>query len=59
MDIFIRNTVYTGPVRAVVLDWAGTAVDFGCMGPVAVFQEVFARRGVEVTVHEARAPMGS
>jgi phosphonoacetaldehyde hydrolase len=33
-------------------------VDFGCMGPVAVFQEVFARRGVEVTVHEARAPMG-
>ncbi|MFZ5812296.1 MAG: phosphonoacetaldehyde hydrolase [Thermodesulfobacteriota bacterium] len=58
MDIFIRNTVYTGPVRAVVLDWAGTAVDFGCMGPVAVFQEVFARRGVEVTVFEARAPMG-
>lgn len=58
MDIFIRNTVYTGPVKAVVLDWAGTAVDFGCMGPVAVFQEVFAHRGVKVTVHEARAPMG-
>lgn len=58
MDIFIRNTAYTGPVRAVILDWAGTAVDFGCMGPVAVFIEVFARRGVAVTVPEARAPMG-
>jgi phosphonoacetaldehyde hydrolase len=58
MDIFIRNTAYTGPIRAVILDWAGTAVDFGCMGPVAVFVEVFARRGVSVTIPEARGPMG-
>ncbi|QLA16206.1 phosphonoacetaldehyde hydrolase [Desulfolutivibrio sulfoxidireducens] len=58
MDIFIRNTAYTGPVRAVILDWAGSAVDFGCMGPVAVFLEVFDRRGVPVTIPEARAPMG-
>jgi phosphonoacetaldehyde hydrolase len=49
---------YTGPVRAVVLDWAGTAVDHGCVGPVAVFIEVFKRRGVEVTTAEARGPMG-
>ncbi len=49
---------YTGPVRAVVLDWAGTAVDYGCVGPVAVFVEVFKRRGVEVTTAEARGPMG-
>jgi phosphonoacetaldehyde hydrolase len=58
MDIFIRQTPYTGPVRAVVLDWAGTAVDYGCIGPVAVFMEVFKRRGVQVTTEEARAPMG-
>ena len=45
-------------VQAVVLDWAGTAVDYGCVGPVAVFVEVFKRRGVEVTPAEARAPMG-
>jgi phosphonoacetaldehyde hydrolase len=49
---------YTGPVQAVVLDWAGTAVDYGCIGPVAVFIEVFKRRGVAVTTAEARGPMG-
>ena len=48
----------TGPVRGVILDWAGTAVDYGCVGPVAVFIEVFKRRGVEVTAAEARKPMG-
>jgi phosphonoacetaldehyde hydrolase len=42
----------------VVLDWAGTAVDYGCIGPVAVFIEVFKRRGVGVTIAEARGPMG-
>lgn len=55
---FVRQLPYTGPVRAVVLDWAGTAVDFGCMGPAAVFQEAFARHGVTATVAEAREPMG-
>lgn len=58
MEIFIRTSPYTGPVRAVVLDWAGTAVDYGCMGPVAVFIEVFKRHGVSVTTAEARGPMG-
>jgi len=58
MDIFIRTTHYRGPVRGVILDWAGTAVDYGCIGPVAVFMEVFKRRGVKVTTEEARAPMG-
>ncbi len=45
-------------VHAIILDWAGTAVDHGCMGPVAVFVEVFKKRGVDVTMDEARAPMG-
>jgi phosphonoacetaldehyde hydrolase len=58
VDTFTRTTPYTGPVRAVILDWAGTAVDYGCIGPVAVFMEVFKRRGVQVTTAEARAPMG-
>jgi phosphonoacetaldehyde hydrolase len=58
MDIFIRNKRYTGPVRAVVLDWAGTAVDYGCMGPVSAFVEVFDREGVELSPDEARGPMG-
>lgn len=46
-------------IRAVVLDWAGTAVDHGCLAPVGVFIEVFARRGVAVSVEEARGPMGT
>lgn len=58
MSELVKSTRYTGPVRAVVLDWAGTAVDYGCVGPVAVFIEVFKRRGVAVTVAEARGPMG-
>jgi len=58
MEIFVRNKPYTGPVQAVVLDWAGTAVDYGCMGPVAVFIEAFHRLGIEVTAAEARLPMG-
>ena len=26
---------YTGPVRAVILDWAGTTVDHGSLAPLA------------------------
>ena len=58
MDIHVRNGAYKDPIRAIVLDWAGTAVDYGCVGPVAVFIEVFRRRDVEVTTAEARRPMG-
>ncbi len=53
-----RIKPYEGPVKAVIMDWAGTAVDYGCMGPVAAFIEVFRRRGISVTVLEARGPMG-
>ncbi|MCM3630156.1 phosphonoacetaldehyde hydrolase [Paenibacillus glycanilyticus] len=45
-------------IRAVMLDWAGTMVDFGCFAPLNVFVEVFGRKGVQVTVEEAREPMG-
>lgn len=58
MKPFLRRTVYTGPVQAVILDWAGTAVDHGCRGPVAVFSRAFERHGIEPEVAEVRAPMG-
>jgi phosphonoacetaldehyde hydrolase len=58
MDVSVRNKPYVGRVQAVVLDWAGTAVDYGCVGPVAVFIEVFGNHGLQVTSAEARAPMG-
>jgi phosphonoacetaldehyde hydrolase len=50
---------YRGKLQAVLLDWAGTTMDFGCIAPAVVFVEVFKRRGVPITVDEARAPMGA
>ncbi len=49
---------YTGPLQAAILDWAGTTVDFGCLAPAGAFMEAFARSGVEITLEQARAPMG-
>jgi len=49
---------YRGPLQAVILDWAGTTVDFGCFAPAGVFVRVFAERGVEISMREAREPMG-
>jgi phosphonoacetaldehyde hydrolase len=49
---------YTGPIRAVILDWAGTTVDHGSLAPVRVLQEVFARRGVSISEEAARRDMG-
>lgn len=48
----------THRVKAVIFDWAGTTVDFGCCAPAAVFIEVFRRKGIEVTLEQARGPMG-
>jgi phosphonoacetaldehyde hydrolase len=45
--------------KAVVFDWAGTMIDFGSFAPMAVFVQAFARFGVEVSIAEARAPMGA
>ncbi len=43
---------------AVLLDWAGTTVDYGSCGPAEVFRAIFKARGVEITTGEAREPMG-
>jgi phosphonoacetaldehyde hydrolase len=56
--MFTYQRRYTGPVRAVVLDWAGTTVDFGCLAPAAVFQRIFEDAGVPVSIDAARAFMG-
>jgi phosphonoacetaldehyde hydrolase len=34
-------------------------MDYGCMAPAVVFMEVFKRQGVEITIDEAREPMGA
>ncbi|MES2869004.1 MAG: phosphonoacetaldehyde hydrolase [Pseudomonadota bacterium] len=45
-------------LQAVVLDWAGTVVDFGSFAPTQIFVEAFAEFGVAVSLEEARGPMG-
>jgi len=45
-------------LRAVVLDWAGTIVDFGSRAPVAALEGVFVAAGVPVAVAELRESMG-
>ncbi len=45
-------------LKAAILDWAGTVVDFGSFAPTQIFVEAFAEFGVEVSLAEARGPMG-
>ena len=45
-------------IQAVLFDWAGTTVDYGCFAPVQAFQEAFAHHGVPATLEETRKPMG-
>lgn len=45
-------------LQAIILDWAGTVVDFGSFAPTQIFVEAFAEFGVAVSLAEARGPMG-
>ncbi|MFJ3463739.1 phosphonoacetaldehyde hydrolase [Achromobacter spanius] len=53
-------TVQPLPVRleAVIFDWAGTLVDFGSFAPTKVFVDAFSQFGMDVSLKEARGPMG-
>ena len=56
---FTYQRRYTGPLKGVLLDWAGTTMDYGCYAPAVVFMEVFKRKKVPITMEEARGPMGA
>lgn len=45
-------------LQAAILDWAGTVVDFGSFAPTRIFVEAFASFDVEISLEEARGPMG-
>jgi len=45
-------------VEAIIFDWAGTTVDFGSRAPMAAFVKLFQSEGVEMTISQARIPMG-
>ncbi|MBZ0332707.1 phosphonoacetaldehyde hydrolase [Marinobacter sp. AL4B] len=50
---------YTGPVQAIILDLAGTCVDFGSLAPIQAFLTLFESEGLSLTEAEAREPMGT
>lgn len=45
-------------IEAVIFDWAGTTVDYGCFAPVEAFRQAFAEAGIQPTTEEIRQPMG-
>lgn len=47
-----------GNIDAVIFDWAGTTVDYGCMAPVQAFVKAFEKFGITPTEDEVRKPMG-
>ncbi len=51
-------TLIPDKLQAVVFDWAGTILDFGSCAPMGAFVRLFARYGIELTIDEARGPMG-
>ena len=54
--VYSRN--YQGKVKGMVLDWSGTTADAYVLAPAVVFVEVFKKQEVEISMTEARGPMG-
>ena len=55
----MSNHIYKhSSIRAVVFDWAGTIVDFGSHAPMQAFVRLFAQYGIELSIEDARGPMG-
>lgn len=55
---YVYERSYRGGVKAVILDWSGTIADAYVIAPAVVFVEVFKKQGVEISMEEARGPMG-
>ena len=45
-------------INCVIMDWAGTTVDFGCFAPVNAFVKAFEEIDIRITTEEVRIPMG-
>jgi len=58
MNKYVEEKRYKGKVQAVILDWSGTTADAYVVAPAVVFVEVFKRQKVEISMVEARGPMG-
>lgn len=45
-------------LEAVIFDWAGTTVDYGCMAPILAMKQAFLQQELSITLDEIREPMG-
>ena len=45
-------------LKAIIFDWAGTVVDFGCLCPVGAFQATFQEKGISLSLEDIRQFMG-
>ncbi|MCH9012829.1 MAG: phosphonoacetaldehyde hydrolase [Proteobacteria bacterium] len=55
---YVYTRGYRGKVKGLILDWSGTTADIYVLAPAVVFVEVFKKHGVEISMAEARGPMG-
>ena len=58
MNKYVEEKRYRGKVQAVILDWSGTTADAYVVAPAVVFVKVFKRQNIEISMAEARGPMG-
>ncbi len=58
MQFNFRRT-YRGHLKAIIFDWAGTTLDYGCLAPTVAVMALFSREGIPISVEEARTPMGA
>ena len=49
---------YHDKIKAAILDWSGTLADAYVIAPAVFFVEVFKNQGIEISIEEARGPMG-
>lgn len=46
-------------ITCVIMDWAGTAIDYGCFAPLHAFLKVFTdEKDIKISYRQAREPMG-
>lgn len=54
----MNRTTTHDRITCVILDWAGTIVDFGCRAPVSAFITTLSEAGIMIGEAAARGPMG-
>jgi phosphonoacetaldehyde hydrolase len=52
------QTIHAERLKALVLDWAGTTVDYGSLAPARTLQQLFNRMHITLTEPETRRDMG-